>query len=253
MIIFLIGCGVGFVAIWCQLGSNLAAKTLPKSTQVGSKIYQKINQDTDPNFLWFLIGLGTLFWQFCFEVGRPRDQKTLKNLRFLSILAMSANLPTRGHMIDFLINLAFDLAPKTYQNSTQEASKIDQKRYRRYDASWLGIWTPLGTDFDGFYGQVGRQVGAKLAYLGGLILSYLTLSYEIWGGPGWSDLTLVILGILASTGRLGANVWGQQVSLGNTSKGKYSPLSFVVISYFIFCMFWKCLCFFFIVFVLHLN
>ena len=61
VIIFLIGCGVGFVAIWCQLGSNLAAKTLPKSTQVGSKIYQKINQDTDPNFLSFLIGLETLF------------------------------------------------------------------------------------------------------------------------------------------------------------------------------------------------
>ena len=66
-------------------------------------------------------------------------------------------------MINFLVNLAFNLAPKTYQNSTQEVSKIDQKRYRRYDASWLGIWTPLGTDLGGFGRQVGRQVGPKLA------------------------------------------------------------------------------------------
>ena len=66
-------------------------------------------------------------------------------------------------MIDFLVNLAFNLAPKTYQNSTQEASKIDQKGYRKYDASWLGIWTPLGTDLGGFWRQVGRQVGPKLA------------------------------------------------------------------------------------------
>ena len=93
-----------------------------------------------------------------------------------------------------------------------------KKCYQKCDASWLGIWNPLGTDFGGFYGQVGRQVGAKLAYLGGLILSYLTLSYEIWGGPGWSDLTLVILGILASTRRLSGEIWGQQVSLGNTTQ-----------------------------------
>ena len=75
---------------------------------------------------------------------------------------MSAILPTRGHMIDFLANLAFNLAPKTHQNSIQEASKIDQKGYRKYDASWLGIWTPLGTDLGGFGRQVGRQVGSKL-------------------------------------------------------------------------------------------
>ena len=53
--------GSGFVAIWCQLGSNLAAKTFPKSTQVGSKIHQKLDQDADQIFAWFLIGLVTLF------------------------------------------------------------------------------------------------------------------------------------------------------------------------------------------------
>ena len=73
-----------------------------------------------------------------------------------------------------------------------------KKLYQKYDASWLGIWSPLGTDFGGFWRQVGRQVGAKLAYLGGLILSYLTLSYLILPYLILSYLTLVILGILAS-------------------------------------------------------
>ena len=115
-----------------------------------------------PRLLFFII-FWTLFCQFCFEVGRPGDQKTLKNFRFFSFFTISASLPTRSHIIDFLVNLAFNLAPKTSQKSTQEASKIDQKGYRRYDASWLGIWTPLGTDFGGFWRQVGRQVGPKLA------------------------------------------------------------------------------------------
>ena len=65
-------------------------------------------------------------------------------------------------MIEFLVNLALNLRPKTFQKSTQEASEIDQKGYRKYDASWLGIWTPLGTDLGGFWREVGRQVGPKL-------------------------------------------------------------------------------------------
>ena len=65
-------------------------------------------------------------------------------------------------MIDFLTNFTFNLAPKTHPNSIQEPSKIDQTGYRKYDASWLGIETPLGTDLGGFGRQVGRQVGPKL-------------------------------------------------------------------------------------------
>ena len=151
VIIFLIGCGAASGGIWCQLGSNLAARTLPKSTQVASKIYQKINQDIDPNFLSLLIGLATLLWQFCFEVGGPRYPKSLKTYYVFSNLAISANKPTRGHMIDFLVNLAFNKALKTYQNSTQEAPKIDKNKYRKYDACWLGLCNPLGTDLAGFW------------------------------------------------------------------------------------------------------
>ena len=80
MIIFRLVVGSGFVAIWSQLGSNLAAKTLPKSTQVGSKIHQKLDQDADQFFDLFLIGLESFFCQFGFEVGRPRNQKTINSV-----------------------------------------------------------------------------------------------------------------------------------------------------------------------------
>ena len=96
-----------------------------------------------------------------------------------------------------------------------------KKCYQKCNASWLGIWNPLGTNLGGFYGQVGRLVGAKLAYLGGLILSYPTLTYQILGGAGWSCLTLVILGILGildTRVRPSVEGRGQHRLLGNTPK-----------------------------------
>ena len=130
-------------------------------------------------------------------------------------------------MIEDLINLALNLASKIHQKSTSEAPKIHCRGHREQDASWHGIWNPLGTDFGGFYGQVGRQVGTKLAYLGGLILSYLTLSYLILPYLILSYLTLVILDILATTVLPSAEVWGQQVSLGNTSQVAF-PVQFSI-------------------------
>ena len=87
----------------------------------------------------FLLDFGPLWGRFFCNLtskleGRE-DQKLLKNHRFFILFAFSANLSTRGYMIDFLVNLAFNLRPKTFQNSTQEASKIDQKGYRKHDAS----------------------------------------------------------------------------------------------------------------------
>ena len=58
------------------------------------------------------------------------------------------------------------------------------------------MWTPLGMVFGGFWRHVGKQIGTKLAYLGGLILSYLTLSYQTWGGCVLSYLVLSYLGYL---------------------------------------------------------
>ena len=113
-------------------------------------------QDADQIFAWILISLGTLFIEFCFEVGRPGDQKTLIFLRFFSFFIISTNLPTRSHMIDFLVNLALNLALKIHQKSTQEPPKNYKKSIKNYiqnmtpffidffsilEASWAPSWT----------------------------------------------------------------------------------------------------------------
>ena len=68
------------------------------------------------------------FWSHLgLQVGRPSVPKSCKNLQFFKIFGFLAILPTRGHMIHFLANLALNMRLKTLQNSTQDASKIDQK------------------------------------------------------------------------------------------------------------------------------
>ena len=98
-----------------------------------------------------MIGLGTLFIEFCFEVGRPGNQKTLIFFRFFSFFAISANLPKRGHMIDFLFNLDLNLAPKTHQKSTQDAPKINKNSITNNIQHMISFfidssrfWRPLG-------------------------------------------------------------------------------------------------------------
>ena len=83
-----------------QLGSNLEAKTLPKWSQVGSEIDQKMSQDVDQFFVGFWTALGTFFLQFDLEVGGPRGPKIIKNNMFFILFAISANLSTRGYMIE---------------------------------------------------------------------------------------------------------------------------------------------------------
>ena len=105
-----------------------------------------------------MIGLGTLFIEFCFEVGRPGDQKTLIFLRFLSFFAISANLPTRSHMIDCLLNLALNLALKIHQKSTQEAPKINKNSIKNNIQHMI----PFFIDFSRFWRPLGPQVGPML-------------------------------------------------------------------------------------------
>ena len=100
--------GSGFVATWSQLGSNLAAKTLPKSSQVGSKIHQKIDH------------MGSC-WQDVRDSQKPQICWQFYTFN------------------RFLVPWPANLAPKTHPNSIQEPSKIDQRGYRKYDASWHGI------------------------------------------------------------------------------------------------------------------
>ena len=125
--------GSQFSRFWCQSGSNLLPNLAAKSTQ----IRPKRDANPLPSCIIFsipsLIDFGRLLdriWVgFGCQVGRPRHQKSIKSVELsanLGFLAISDILPTRGHMIDFLANLAFNLAPKTHPNSIQEPSKINQ-------------------------------------------------------------------------------------------------------------------------------
>ena len=50
-------------------------------------------------------------------------QKYWKKCNFFRIFTISANLSTRGHMIEFSVNLALNLAPTTHQKIHPEASQ----------------------------------------------------------------------------------------------------------------------------------
>ena len=56
---------------------------------------------------------------FASKLEGRENQKLWKTLwGFLILFAISANLPTRNYMKDFLVNLAFNLRPKIRQKST---------------------------------------------------------------------------------------------------------------------------------------
>ena len=57
-------------------------------------------------------------------------------------------------MIQFLVNLALNLAPKTHQKSTQEAPKIDKKGIENI--------MQVGLEFGPLLGRISVDFGAKL-------------------------------------------------------------------------------------------
>ena len=73
------------------------------------------------------MAFGSIFCRFGLEVGRPRVSKTYKNQLFFNDFALSAKLPTRGHMIDIWVNMTPNLTPKTLQNSSQDGPQTDKK------------------------------------------------------------------------------------------------------------------------------
>ena len=77
---------------------------------------------------------------------------------FFSFFAIAANVPTRGHMIDFLVNLALNLALKIHQKSTQEAPKIYKKSIKNNIQDMI----PTLIDFSRFWRLLGPQVGPML-------------------------------------------------------------------------------------------
>ena len=76
------------------------------------------------------------------------------------------------------------------------------------DGSWIDFWWILG--------GLGRSLGLKICLTWPILGSYPVLSYLILPYLILSYLTLVILGILATTVLPPVEIWGQQVSLGNT-------------------------------------
>ena len=68
---------------------------------------------------------------------------TRKNKCVFIMFVLLANLPTRGHVIDFLVHLAFNLKPKNIQNSNPDATMVYTKGHREHDANRLWTWTLL--------------------------------------------------------------------------------------------------------------
>ena len=98
------------------------------------------------------------FWSHLgFQVGRPSVPKSCKNQRFFKIFGFLAILPTRGHMIHFLANLALNMRLKTLQNSTQDASKIDQKSIPTSIKILIKILIGFWSNFGPTWGQHGPQ------------------------------------------------------------------------------------------------
>ena len=116
--------GSGFGVIWCQLYPNLKSETFPKSIHVGSKI--------DSNCPKMLINSCSMFdhsrdvfsVNFASKVGRPRGPKPLKKCCFSWYFCYLGQLAKKRQYDRFLVNLSFNLKPKTFQSSTQEVAKI---------------------------------------------------------------------------------------------------------------------------------
>ena len=102
---------------WADFGTNLPPILAPKST----KNRPKRAPNSKPTCIIFsipcLIDFGRLLdriWVgFGCQVDRPRHQKSIKSVELsanLGFLAISDILPTRTHMIDFLMDLGANLA-----------------------------------------------------------------------------------------------------------------------------------------------
>ena len=139
----------GFVAniapTWPQLGAQNESKIDQKSIKKCIIILMSILID----FLLILdrswIDFGAILAS---KLAGRVAQNHAKTNCFFYIFGFLAILPTRGHMINFLANLALNMRLKTLQNSTQDASKIDQKSIptsiKIFIKILIDFWSNLG-------------------------------------------------------------------------------------------------------------
>ena len=114
-----------------DFGANLAPTWLPTWNQnrpqttkksIKKRIKMLINFSID--FSWLL---ERFFVDFASKLEGPGPQNIWKINGFLKDFAISAKLPTRGHMISIWANMTPNLTPKTLQNSSQDGRQTDPK------------------------------------------------------------------------------------------------------------------------------
>ena len=114
-----------------NLAPNLEAKALPKWSQVGSEIDQKLSQDVDHLFVGLLIALGTFFLQFDLEVGGPRGPKIIETHRFFYTFCYLGQLANKRLYDGFFGQLGLQLEaqnppkfnPRGFQNRSKRVKK----------------------------------------------------------------------------------------------------------------------------------
>ena len=145
----MIGCGVVFfrnlVPTWLQPGRQ----NLPN---------RKLHLNSDYFFAWFLIGLGTLFCQFCLEVRRPRDPKTLKNYMFLQFFIFRPSCQQEAIWSIFWSTLPSTWDPKSTKSRPKSLPKSIHNRSKTMSKIWSVFWSIL----DRFWTRLGSQDGAML-------------------------------------------------------------------------------------------
>ena len=83
-------------------------------------------------------------------------------------------------MIDFLVNLALTLSPKTLQNSSQDASKIDQKSI----PTSIKMMIEILSDFLAYLAQYRANITPKPPWRPDLSVPFFTFSgilARFWG------------------------------------------------------------------------
>ena len=133
-------------------GPNLAAKTFPKSSQVGSKIHQKLDQDADQ----FLIDLGAnlgRFWEgFGSQVGAklgPNATKTRPQNQSNKLSLFGS--PPERFLVDFGSQEPFSNLPGSHSCWLLEPRWAQDAPRRPPEAPKIASKTDLGAIFVDFW------------------------------------------------------------------------------------------------------
>ena len=140
-----------FEAIWCQLGSILTPKTLPKWGQVGSQIDPSWSVDLRVDFWWML---DRFLLNFVPNVTWPKCQKWHTHYTFGTFLIFGCCVVW---MICWLIFGRF-LIDSGFENR----AKIDPKSIQKAIENKMRFGMDFGGLLEWFWNDFGPKLGAKL-------------------------------------------------------------------------------------------